>query len=186
MDLVPTPSQTVGPFFQIELTTNEHCVKCIAGPQAKGERVWITFRVLDRDGAPVDDVMLEIWQADANGKCNHTDDLQPKSLDEGCIGFGRIGTGEDGTCVLETIKPGRVGYHRLQAPHPLVAVYARACLSNSILVSTLLGTANGDDPVMALVSTNRRDTLMPRPDSARPGHLALRCAASGGPGNSLL
>jgi len=81
-NLIPTPSQTVGPFFQIELTTAEHRVSCVAGPQARGERVWITFRVLDGDGAPVDDAMLEVWQADSNGKYNHPDDSQPKQLDE--------------------------------------------------------------------------------------------------------
>ena len=106
MDLVPSPSQTVGPFFKIELTTDEHCISCIAGLQAKGERTWITFRVLDGEAVPVNDAMLEIWQADANGKYNHPDDAQPKKLDLGWIGFGRMATGEDGSCVLETIKPG--------------------------------------------------------------------------------
>ena len=96
MDLVPTPSQTVGPFFAIELTTDENCVKCVATPQTKGERMWITFRVLDGDGVPVNDAMLEIWQADSSGKYNHPDDMQPKKLDPGWRGFGRVATGEDG------------------------------------------------------------------------------------------
>ena len=47
MDPVPTASQTVGPFFQIELTSDEHCVRSIAGRKTKGERAWMTFRVLD-------------------------------------------------------------------------------------------------------------------------------------------
>ena len=171
MDLIPTPSQTIGPFFGIELTTDEHCVKCVARPQAKGERVWITFRVLDGDGAGVDDAMLEIWQADANGKYNHPDDVQPKVLDEGWIGFGRIATGEDGSCLLETIRPGRVGHNTLQAPHLLVAVYARGMLKQLYTRVYFAGdAANEDDPILALVPTDRRRTLLAQRDSSQPGH----------------
>ena len=171
IDLVPTPSQTVGPFFAIELTVDEHCVKCVAGPQAKGERVSLTFRVLDADGAPVDDAMLEIWQADANGKYNHRDDLQPKQLDPGWIGFGRIATGKDGSCVLETVKPGRVAQVTLHAPHLTVAVYARGLLKQLYTRVYFSGDpANDEDPVLQLIPLDRRDTLMARPDPARPGH----------------
>lgn len=171
MDLVPTPSQTVGPFFRIELTTDEHCVRCIAGPQAKGERVWITFRVLDGDGAPVSDAMLEIWQADSNGKYNHPVDLQPKLLDPGWIGFGRLATGEDGSCVLETIKPGRVPNGKLQAPHFGLAVFARGMLKQLYTRVYFAGdAANDEDPILQLVPAERRGTLMARADPARPGY----------------
>ena len=171
MDLIPTPSQTVGPFFQIELTTEEHSVKRLAGPTAKGERVWITFRVLDGDGAPVDDAMLEIWQADSGGKYNHPDDLQPKRLDEGWVGFGRLATGEHGSCLLETIKPGCVGPNTLQAPHLTVAVFARGMLKQLYTRLYFAGDPrNENDPILALVPADRRDTLMAKPDSARPGH----------------
>ncbi|HXY50356.1 MAG TPA: protocatechuate 3,4-dioxygenase subunit alpha [Terriglobales bacterium] len=171
MDFVPTPSQTVGPFFQIELTTDEHCVKCIAGPQAAGERAWITFRVLDGDGTPVDDAMLEIWQADSHGKYNHPDDRQPKALDEGWIGFGRLATGEDGTCELETVKPGLVGHDALQAPHLTLAIFARGMLKQLYTRVYFAGdAANDNDPILALVPAGRRETLMAQPDSSRPGH----------------
>ena len=171
MDLVPTPSQTVGPFFKIELTTEEHCVKRVAGEQDKGERVWITFRVLDGDGVPVDDAMLEIWQADAKGKYNHPDDLQPKGLDPGWIGFGRIATDDNGLCTLETVKPGCVGHTTLQAPHLLIAIYARGMLKQLYTRVYFAGdAANENDPILALVPPDRRDTLLAQPDSARPGH----------------
>ena len=169
-DLVPTPSQTVGPYFRIELTTDEHCVKRVASPQARGERVWITFRVLDGDGIPVDDAMLEIWQADANGKYNHPDDLQPKQLDPDWIGFGRIAT-EDGSCVLETIRPGLVGQSTPQAPHLMIAVFARGMLKQLYTRVYFAGdTANDEDPVLRLVPPERRETLMARPDAAGPGY----------------
>ena len=172
MDLVPTASQTVGPFFKIELTTDEHCINCIAGPQAKGQRIWITFRVLDGDGAPVNDAMLEIWQADATGKYNHPDDPQPQKVDPGWIGFGRLATKEDGTCVLETIKPGRVDQNgSLHAPHLLVAVFARGMLKQLYTRIYFAGdAANEEDPILRLVPVDRRDTVMAQPDSGRAGH----------------
>ena len=171
MDPVPTASQTVGPFFRIELTSDEHCVTSIAGRKTKGERAWITFRVLDGDGTPVNDAMLEIWQADSTGKYNHPDDPRPGIPDEGWIGFGRLPTGEDGSCVLETIKPGCVQYDTVQAPHLTVAVFARGMLKQLYTRVYFAGDpANGADPILSLVPAERRDTLMAEPDSARPGH----------------
>jgi protocatechuate 3,4-dioxygenase alpha subunit len=168
---VPTPSQTVGPYFRIELTTDEHCVSCVAGPHVKGEHAWITFRVLDGDGVPVNDAMLEIWQADSNGKYNHPDDPQPKQLDPGWIGFGRLGAGEDGRCVLETIKPGRVSNGTLQAPHLSVAVFARGMLKQLYTRVYFAGdAANDEDPTLQFVPQDRRETLIAKPDAARPGH----------------
>ena len=182
-DLVPTASQTVGPFFAIELTTQEHCVLRVAGPQAKGERVRITFHVLDGDGAPVDDAMLEIWQADASGKYNHPDDLQPKLLDLGWTGFGRLATREDGSCELETIRPGRVmAETTLQAPHLLVAAYARGMLKQLYTRVYFSGdAANHEDPILRLVPPERRETLMARPDPARPGHWSFEIRLQGDP-----
>ena len=171
MDLIPTPSQTVGPFFHFELTTDEHCIESIAGPRAEGERIWITFRVLDGDGTPLNDAMLEIWQADANGKYNHPDDLQPKALKPGWFGFGRLATGEDGSCEFETIKPGRVGHNVLQAPHLNVAVFARGMLKQLYTRVYFAGdAANAEDPILALVPVERRDTMIAQPDSERSGH----------------
>jgi protocatechuate 3,4-dioxygenase alpha subunit len=171
MDLIPTPSQTVGPFFHFELTTEQHCVQRIAGPQEKGERVWLTMRVFDGDGVPLNDAMIETWQANAEGKYNHPDDLQDKAVDPGWIGFGRVATGEDGSCEIETIKPGRVGRNVLQAPHLTVAVFARGMLKQLYTRIYFAGDpANSDDPILALVPAERRETLLARPDSARAGH----------------
>ncbi len=170
-DLVPTPSQTVGPYFRIELTTDEHCIKCVADPQAKGERVWITFRVLDGDGAPVNDAMLETWQADSNGNYNHPDDPKSKEIEPRWIGFGRLGTDEDGRCVLETIKPGRVPNGVLQAPHLTLAVFARGLLKQLYTRVYFAGdAANDEDPILRLIPQDRRDTLMAQPDPVHPGH----------------
>ena len=107
MDLVPTPSQTIGPFFHFCLAPDESLGE-MAGPAAIGERVKLVCRVTDGDGSPVDDAMIELWQADANGKYNHPDDTQETAADPAFRGFGRLATNREGVCVFETVKPGRV------------------------------------------------------------------------------
>ena len=169
---VPIPSQTVGPYFHLGLTDGR-AVGCIAQPDAKGERVWLTCRVLDGDGLPVDDAMLEVWQADFQGKYNHPDDMQDKQADPACRGFGRVGTGSDGSCQFETIKPGGVrGIGGIpQAPHLNVAVFARGLLRHLYTRIYFAGDpANEKDPVLAFVPKERRATLTAQPDSARAGH----------------
>lgn len=179
MDLVPTPSQTVGPFFHFCLTTPKKCVRRIAGTKAKGERVWLTCRVLDGDALPLDDSMIEIWQADAAGRYNSADDSRSKSADPECSGFGRMETNEDGTCEFETIRPGRVPGpgNTLQAPHLNVAVFARGMLKQLYTRIYFAGDpANSEDPILALVPPARRETLLAQPDSTQPSrwHFVIR------------
>lgn len=170
-DLVPTPSQTVGPFFHLGMTAKRPD-GCLAGPGAKGERLRIACRVFDGDGAPVPDAILEIWQANAEGKYNHPDDVQEKPLDPAFYGFGRMATAEDGSCVFETVKPGRAPGNgdALQAPHLNVSVFARGLLQRLATRIYFEGDpANGEDPVLALPLPERRHTLMARPDPTQPG-----------------
>jgi len=171
MDFVPTPSQTVGPFFRIGLT--EKCsVAQIAQPEAKGERIRLTCCVLDGEGLPIFDSMVEIWQANAEGKYNHPEDWQQKAVDPAFLGFGRMGTDDDGCCEFETIKPGRVPGpgDTVQAPHLNLAVYARGMLRQLYTRVYFAGdAANGADPVLALVPAERRETLLAQPDPSRLG-----------------
>jgi protocatechuate 3,4-dioxygenase, alpha subunit len=172
VDLVPIPSQTVGPFFHLGCTET-HSVSCVAGPNAKGERVRLICRVLDGDGYPVNDAMIEIWQANAEGKYYHPDDLQDKAIDPDCTGFGRLATDENGTCIFETIRPGRVpgNARKLQAPHLNVSVFARGILKRLPTRIYFAGeAANAEDPILAIVPEERRNTLMARPDPRSRGH----------------
>jgi protocatechuate 3,4-dioxygenase alpha subunit len=172
MDLDSTPSQTVGPYFHLGLT-ERRAAGTIAGPAAVGERIWLTCRVLDADGAPVPDAMIEIWQANADGKYRHPDDRQEKSIDPAFYGFGRMPTTEDGRCLFETIRPGRVpgNGNTLQAPHLNVSVFGRGLLKHLVTRIYFAGDpANPEDPVLALVPGEFRATLMAQPDPNRPGH----------------
>ena len=170
IDPVPSPSQTIGPFFHFALTTNED-LGCLARPGAKGERIRLACRVLDGDGALVTDAMIELWQADAGGRYNHPEDTQEKAADPAFRGFGRLHTNEDGACVFETVKPGRVPGRgaTLQAPHVNVSVFARGLLNRLVTRIYFAGdAANQEDPVLALAPEDRRDTLMAHPDPEHP------------------
>ena len=166
---VPTPSQTVGPYLHIGLT-DRHSIHRIAAPEVLGDRVYLKLRVLDADNAPLNDAMIEIWQADANGKYNHPDDLPaPQSSFQG---FGRAATDEHGLCEFETIRPGRVPGpgNTWQAPHLNLAVYARGILLQLYTRIYFAGDpANASDPVLALVPAERRNTLLAQPDPHHPG-----------------
>ncbi|MGD0436229.1 MAG: protocatechuate 3,4-dioxygenase subunit alpha [Bryobacteraceae bacterium] len=149
MELLLTPSQTIGPFFHLCLTTDESAGRLL-GPETKGEHIQLVCRVLDGDGAPVDDAMIELWQADADGSHGL---------------FGRLATNDDGVCVFETIRPGCD--RTLQAPHINVSIFARGLLKRlATRVYFTDDASNGDDAVLALVPMDRRETLMARADRA--------------------
>jgi protocatechuate 3,4-dioxygenase alpha subunit len=158
----PTASQTAGPYFHIGLSWLG--ADALAPPGATGERVTISGRVLDGDGKPVDDAVLEVWRADAEGRYPHPDDPRGGG-GAGLQGFGRVPTGRDGTFRFTTIVPGRVPGPggRLQAPHLAVSVFMRGLLRHLVTRVYLPGEACAEDPVLALVEPARRGTLIARP-----------------------
>lgn len=156
------PSQTIGPFFHFSLTVNQ-ALGCLTRPDAKGEHIRVRFRLIDGEGAPVPDAMLEIWQADASGKYDHPDDAQQQAPDPAFCGFGRLATDQDGGCTFETIYPGRVPDARggLQASHLNISVFARGLLGRLYTRVYFDGdSALAEDPVLALVPEDRRRTLI--------------------------
>jgi protocatechuate 3,4-dioxygenase alpha subunit len=170
-DPIPTPSQTVGPYYHLGCT-NSHAVGCIAGPDAKGERVRLICCVLDGDGCPVDDAMIEIWQADSEGNYIIPTDGKGSAADPNCAGFGRMATDANGTCFFETVKPGRVPGNdgKLQAPHFSVSVFARGVLKRlATRIYFADDPANRECPILALVPEERRASLLAHPDPGNAG-----------------
>ncbi|GAC1400996.1 MAG: protocatechuate 3,4-dioxygenase subunit alpha [Ktedonobacteraceae bacterium] len=158
-----TSSQTVGPFFAPALLRQGACRNVLTERETVGERIRIEGRVLDGDGVPIPDALVEIWQANAHGRYNHPTDQGPALLDPSFIGFGRSGTNEDGRYWFETIKPGPVPFDekRQQAPHICVTVFARGLLNH--LVTRLYFAnepTNTFDPVLQRVPDDRRGTLL--------------------------
>lgn len=164
-----TPSQTVGPFFHDGLLRGSWSV--VAGDVIRATRIRIEGTVLDGGGAPVADAMVEIWQANGDGRYNHpADDRSDTALDPGFVGFGRSATDDDGRYWFETVKPGRPPWPDggWQAPHVNVLVFARGLLDH--LATRLYfddDPANGSDPVLALVG-DRSPTLIARRAAEAP------------------
>jgi len=162
-----TPSQTVGPFFSPALTPGDQYPwkqpldNNLITPDASGEKIRIEGRVLDAENAPVNDAMIEIWQADASGHYAHPADRPRRNTK--FTGFGRAGTDAEGRYSFSTIKPGAVAgaNGEPQAPHIMVAVYARG-LPRHAYTRIYFGDEkdNGADPILNLVPADRRKTLI--------------------------
>ena len=158
-----TPAQTVGPFFHPCLLREDAPGNVLVRPQTAGGRIRIEGRVLDGDGGPVADALIEIWQANSHGRYRHPRDRGAAPLDPAFTGFGRCGTDETGRYWFETVKPGPVPFDgdRLQAPHICVTVFARGLLNH--LVTRLYFAdepANAADPVLHQAPEERRATLL--------------------------
>ncbi len=169
-----TPSQTVGPYFAYGLTPgkaydwNDAFGNDLLTPEVSGDRIRIVGQVFDGDGAPVPDAMLEIWQADAQGR--FADPQDKRALPNAAFkGFGRCGANGDGEFVFDTVKPGVVPDPdgKPQAPHILLAVYARGILLHLYTRIYFDDEAerNAVDPVLALAPEERRGTLIAKRQS---------------------
>lgn len=165
-----TPSQTVGPYFKYGLTPNgeyewnDAFTNNLVTADTSGARIRVEGTVYDGDGAVIPDCMLEIWQADAQGRFSDPQDAraQPNSSFKG---FGRVGTNAGGGYAFDTIKPGSVPDPdgKPQAPHIVLAVFARGMLLH--LYTRIYfddEASNASDPVLALVPADRRATLIAR------------------------
>jgi protocatechuate 3,4-dioxygenase alpha subunit len=169
MSLQMTTWQTVGPFFRIGLERLFN--QDLAGEGVRGQRIRVEGRLLDGTGVPIPDAVVEIWQANAEGKYAHPADTQDKPLEQGFRGFGRIPTDDEGYFRFSTIRPGTVpgDGHSMQAPHLVVRIVMRGLLRG--LLTRAYFADDGDnvaDPVLSEIPTHRRSTLMmvPTPEDA--------------------
>ncbi|WP_170789398.1 protocatechuate 3,4-dioxygenase subunit alpha [Ruegeria lacuscaerulensis] len=167
--LKETPSQTAGPYVHIGLAPGDagfdiyrhELGRDIAGPDASGTKITVRGVVRDGTGAPVKDVLIETWQADANG-------VYPSlgTVDPGFRGWGRVIPDFDtGEWVFDTIKPGPVTDQSgaVMAPHINLWLVARGI---NVGLNTRLYfpdemAANASDPVLNLIEQPvRRQTLI--------------------------
>jgi protocatechuate 3,4-dioxygenase alpha subunit len=161
-----TASQTIGPFFSPSLLREDAPGNVLVRPETAGRRIRIEGRVLDGDGLPVPDALVEIWQANAHGRYNHPADQGPAPLDPSFTGFGRSGTEDDGRFWFETVSPGPVPFRDggQQAPHIVVTVSARGLLNHLVTRFYFADDPTTDaDPVLQQVPAERRVTLLARP-----------------------
>ena len=174
-----TPFQPVGPYFHVMLDGLGR-VAVLAGADARGERITVEGVLRDGAGAPMPDGMIEIWQADCEGRYAHPEDPRGASADPQFWGYGRMDTDDAGRFRFDTIKPGPVPApdgtlsagtperrSLMQAPHILVSVYAPGILKRWVTRMYFEDeAANSTDPVLQLVPADRRHTLIAKRDGS--------------------
>lgn len=154
-DLVPTPSQTIGPFLSIGVEPLARTE--VVAPDTPGA-LRLAGSVFDGAGAPVPDAVVELWQAGPHGSLDDPADCSPHW-------FGRSLTGRDGSFVFTTVKPAPVPLTNgtLQAPHVELLVFARGLLRPLRTRAYFADEeeANRRDPVLlATPDPDRRRTLV--------------------------
>lgn len=158
--LCPTPSQTVGPYLAIVLPWPDG--SDVVAPET-GEAVTLKGQLLDGAGDPVPDGMIEVWQADPDGRFDHPDDPRGAQAYPGFRGFGRCPTSPDGQFHFRTVKPGSLpdGAGGSEAPHLDVSVFARGLLHR--LVTRIYfpdeDAANAADPVLRELDPREQQLL---------------------------
>ena len=163
-----TPSQTVGPFFHDTLVSEGGNI--LVEDATRGERIRIFGSVLDGDGVPVPDALLELWQPDARGLYPHTSDPRAEEADEAFCGFGRAATDDDGLYWFETIKPGGPAPEAGagQAPFVSVRVFARGLLIHAVTRIYFEDETNDADPVLSRLDPEGRTSLLARREEGGP------------------
>jgi protocatechuate 3,4-dioxygenase, alpha subunit len=168
-----SPSQTAGPYVHIGLapgaagfkTFDRELGQVIAPPDVPGERIHVEGVVFDGTGTPIKDILLEVWQADANGIYPHPEDPRVGQVAAGFHGFGRVISDFDtGLWQFDTIKPGPVPGRagKMQAPHLSFWLVTRGI---NIGLNTRMyfpdeETANAADPVLCSIEQRHRATTL--------------------------
>ena len=186
-ELHETPSQTGGPYVHIGLLPQQANIKVfennfnnqLVQENTLGERIRLEGQVFDGLGLPLRDVLIEIWQADANGVYPSTADIQDKVVDPNFLGWGRTGADfETGFWSFNTVKPGAVPGRKgtTQAPHIALIIFA---LGINIGLNTRVyfedeAEANAQDPVLNGIEwAPRRQTLIAKREE-RDGEVVYR------------
>ncbi|WP_270731553.1 protocatechuate 3,4-dioxygenase subunit alpha [Shimia sp. Alg240-R146] len=183
--LKETPSQTAGPYVHIGLAPGAAGFDIyenelgwdIAGADAKGERIRVEGVVIDGTGSPIKDVMLETWQANADGVYAHPE--HDGEVEAGFRGWGRVITDFDsGEWGFDTVKPGAVmGRNGLMmAPHITLWIVARGI---NIGLNTRVyfedeAEANAADPVLNIIEWERRRATLIAKRTERDGQVVYR------------
>jgi protocatechuate 3,4-dioxygenase alpha subunit len=155
VSLVPTGEATLGPFFPPRYVDEGACdLTAFEGRRAKGEAIEISGRVTQEDGTPLDNLVIEIWQADARGIYRHPADPRHAEADPNFLGWGRAATDRDGRYRFRTIKPGAP---EGRAPHVNVMVMYSGLMR--ILKTTLFFDLSSD-PVLSSVPRERQKLLV--------------------------
>lgn len=159
--LVPTGEMTLGPFFPREFAQGANDLTVVEGRAAKGEAIELTGRVTQVDGKALDNVVLEIWQAGADGRYDNPD----------FFGWGRAATDSDGVFSFKTIKPGAL---EGRAAHVNFLVLYSGLMRQ---LQTVMFFEDSKDPV--LNSVQKKDRLIAKKTGAHAYRFDIRLRGEG-------
>jgi protocatechuate 3,4-dioxygenase alpha subunit len=144
MSLVPTGEMTLGPFFPREFAQGANDLTTVEGRRAPGEVIEITGRITQLDGRPLDNLVVEIWQADGAGRFDNPD----------FFGWGRAATDANGVYRFRTIKPGA---YDDRAPHINFLLLYSGLMRH---LQTVMFLSAAADPVLDAVPSERKERLV--------------------------
>lgn len=155
MRRVPTGEATIGPFFPpryVDAGAND--LTKLEGRPARGEVIEILGRVVQEDGSPLENLVVEIWQPDAAGIYRHPGDPRHAQSDPDFLGWGRAATDKDGVYRFRTVLPGATPG---RLPHVNVMVMFSGLMR---ILKTTMYFEGGADPVLDAVPAARRVLLV--------------------------
>jgi protocatechuate 3,4-dioxygenase beta subunit len=166
------PAHAAGP-AEVDLTTNAG-----TGAAAIGERIIVSGRVLEEDGRPLPNTLVELWQCNAAGRYNHVSDVHDAPLDPNFLGAGRVVTDAEGRYRFTSIRPGaypwRNHYNAWRPAHIHVSLFGPAFASRLVTQMYFPGDPllEVDAILMSVPSPEARQRLIARFDheSSRPHH----------------
>ena len=141
MKLIPTGEMTLGPFFPREFAQGAND---LAAGAKQGEVLEVTGRITQLDGKPLDNVVVEIWQADSRGRFDSPD----------FFGWGRAATDSDGVDSFRTLRPGAFDD---RAPHINFLLLYSGLMRQ---LQTVMFLESAKDPVLDAVPPERRQRLV--------------------------
>lgn len=155
---IPTGEATIGPFFPpryVDAGAND--LTTLEGRNARGEVIEIVGRVVQEDGSPLENLIVEIWQADAAGIYRHPADPRHAQADPDFLGWGRAATDAKGRYRFKTIRPG--------APEGRLAHVNFMLMFSGLMriLKTTMFFEDGKDPVLLAVPAARRSLLIAKP-----------------------
>jgi protocatechuate 3,4-dioxygenase, alpha subunit len=159
--LVPTAEMTLGPFFPREFAAGANDLTRLDGRQVPGEMIEVTGRVVQLDGKPLDNLVLEIWQADAQGRCDNP----------AFFGWGRAATDAQGVYSFKTVKPGAI---QGRAPHINFLLLYSGLMRQ---LHTVMFFDQADDPVLKSVKAPER--LVAKREGANRYRFEIRLRGEG-------
>jgi protocatechuate 3,4-dioxygenase, beta subunit len=171
--LVPLPhrlTEVTGPLLgDGRVGERDHDLTVQHAGQPLGERIVVEGRVLDGDGRPIPDTLVEVWQANAGGRYRHDGDRHPAPLDPNFSGAGRCLTDGQGRFRFVTVKPGAYpwqNHHNAWRPaHIHFSVFGRAFVQRLVTQMYFPGDPLFPyDPILGSVPEAARERLVSRLD----------------------